>query len=535
MGPMVRGPGFNRRRITKLAAVGIIAMFTWSLIAAPSSVGQDAEIAEPETISSYYTFADAAPISGYLDHQALPAPAFGSALAHSHADVGLPSEASAIAWLLDAGIANGLHGTTTGASVPTEVTAKQPGGEPSAEFTTAGGPIGEDEFGRAAVGVARARATQSESPRGFAHAYFNNICLFPAAGSPPEPPGTYDPDATFPGGDNQKPIPDPGPLAQQCIVGVSSMSSTSQSIREGDTVTSIAVAELQGITIGDRTSDNRCTNCFYIDAIRVESYARSNGTPEGVRAGYRVLLGRACRRTFEPSVVNTVEDTVTSATGGTPEEVPAKEVDQCVGPTFPEEYTLTELEQLNEQFDEPLVLPGLECNGAPCTIAVRIEAGKRGHADPIRAQRVTDPPDDPCRNYAYPDASKGAKPIEVCQNQRVKTGPDRDQGQEAKAVAEGIDIDILTLTGTQFIPTNEDLDSCFESVLPPLPDPIASAVGTVKDTVGCPIATARQVRDLNLTLGVAQAGAVARPNVIIPPIDGGDGGVLPPIGGDFLP
>lgn len=534
MGPMVRGPGFNRRRLTKLTAVGIIAMFTWSLIAAPSSVGQDAEIAEPETISSYYTFADAAPVSGYLDHQALPAPAFGPALAHSQTEVGLPSEASAIAWLLDNGIANGLHGTTTGASVPTEVTAKQPGGEPSAEFTTAGGPIGEEEFGRAAAGVARARATRSEAPRGFATAYFNNICLFPAAGSPPEPPGTYDPDATFPGGDGQKPIPDPGPLAQQCIVGVASMSSTSQSVREGDTVTSIAVAELTGITIGDRTSDNRCTNCFYIDAIRVESFARSNGTPEGVRAGYRVMLGRACRRTFEPSTVNQVEDTITSATGGTPEDVPAKELDQCIGPNFPEEYTLTQLEELNAAFDEPIVLPGLDCNGKPCTIAIRIEAGKPGHTDPIRSQRVTNPPEDPCRNYAYPDASKGAKPIEVCTDRGVKTGPDLDDGQEAKAVAEGIDVDILTLTGTQFIPENADLDSCFETVLPELPEPIAPAVGTVKDTVGCPFATARQVRDLNMTLGIAQASAVARPNVIVPPVDGGGGGILPP-GGGVLP
>src|SRR5438093_7196293 len=142
MGPMLRGEKLNRRRLTKLGALGLVAMFAWSLIAAPSSVGQDQEIVEPDTVSSYYTFADAVPITSYIDHQEIGAPAFGPGLAHSNTEVALPSEASAIAWLIDNGIANGLHGTTTGAKVPTEVSAKQPGGDSGAEFTTAGGPVG---------------------------------------------------------------------------------------------------------------------------------------------------------------------------------------------------------------------------------------------------------------------------------------------------------------------------------------------------------------------------------------------------------
>src|SRR5919109_575533 len=180
MGPMVRGEKLNKRKLTKLAVLGIVALFTWSLIAAPSSVGQAEGVTEPEEISSYFTFADAAPIIGYLDHQALPAPAFGPGFAHTSTEVALPSEASAIAWLLDFGIANGLHGTTTGASVPTEVNARQPGGDEKGEFTTAGGPVGEEEFGRVAAGVARATAVHSAAPRGFSTAYFSDVCLFPA-------------------------------------------------------------------------------------------------------------------------------------------------------------------------------------------------------------------------------------------------------------------------------------------------------------------------------------------------------------------
>ena len=545
MGPMLRGEKLGRRRLTKLGVLGLVAMFTWSLAAAPSSVGQEAEITEPDSVSSYYTFADAVPVAGFFDHQSLPAPAFGPGLAHSQTEVGLPSAASAIAWLLDAGIANGLHGTTTGASVPTEVTAKQPGGESRAEFTTAGGPVGEDEFGRVAAGVARATAIHSEAPIGSANSYFEDVCLFPAAGSPPEPPGTYDPDATFPGGDNQAPVSDPGPSARQCIVSAASIASTSRSFRQNDTVTSIGVAEVVGITIGDRTSDNRCTNCFYIDGFRVEAFASSNGQPEGSRAGYRLMFGRACRRTFVPSTVNTVEDAISKAQGNPPEQVPAKEEDQCIGDPRREGFPTTNADagsdvlqnlpvsDLQAFFDKPIVLGDQTCpgSGTYCRIAIRINTGNT-HAEPQRAERTSNPPEDVCRNYAYPDASKGAKPIPECKAYGIKTGPDVDQGQEAKAVAQGLDIDILTLTAAQFIPQNEDLDNCFETQLPDsvLANP---AYSTIKEYAGCPVAGLRSVRELNLTFGIAQAAAVARPNVIVPPIDGGGGGggggVIPPI------
>jgi hypothetical protein len=546
MGPMLRGEKLSRRRLTKIGAFGLVAMFAWSLAAAPPSVGQDEQIAEPDSVSSYYTFGDAVPIGGYFDHQVLPAPAFGPAFAHSNTEVALPSEASAIAWLLDAGIANGLHGTTTGAKVPTEVSAKQPGGEPGGEFTTAGGPVGNEAFGRVAAGVARAIAVHSEAPRGFANAYFQDLCLFPAAGSPPEPPGTYDPDATFPGGPGQTPKHDDGPLARQCIVSAASISSTSQSFRDNDTVTSISVGEVTGITIGDRTSDNRCTNCFYIDGMRVEAFASSNGQPGGSRAGYRLMFGRLCRRTFEPSTVNTIEDSLAGIQGNPPENVPAHEVDQCIGDPrkegFPEGSAdagadvlkQVPVDQLNAFFEKPAVLGTVPCpgTGKPCTIAIRITPGET-HTTPTRAQRTTNSPENPCRNYAYPDPTPKAKPIAECDKLGIKTGPDKDQGQEAQAVAEGIDIELLTLTAAQAIPPNADLESCLDNRVPDAVrdnDVTGELYGTIKDQVGCPIAGLHSVREVNLTFGVASAGAVARPNIIVPPIEGGGGGGLfPPV------
>lgn len=554
MGPMVRGEKLNKRRVTKLAVVGIVAMFTWSLIAAPDSIGQAEAVTEPDSISSYFTFADAAPIAGYVDHQALPAPAFGPGLAHTTTEVALPSEASAIAWLLDAGIANGLHGTTTGASVPTEVNAKQPGGEPRAEFTTAGGPIGEEEFGRLAAGVARASAVHGNAPRGFGTAYFSDVCLFPAAGSPPEPPGTYDPDATFPGGDNQSAEKDPGPLARQCIVSAASIASTSQSVRENDTVTSISVAEIEGITIGDRTSDNRCTNCFYIDAMRVEAFAQANGQPGGSKAGYRLMFGRACRRAFVPGTTDTLREAFPPPIGA--EAPKAHEEDQCIGnPSregFPngnadagdEILNEVDVKRLNAFFDEPLVLGEVPCpgSGANCRIAIRINAGER-NTDPTRAEHTTNPPEDVCRNYAYPDPDPKAKEDAECKRLGVRTGADKDQGQEAKAVAEGLDIDILTLTASQVIPPNADLETCLEGRIPAqLYDNPAfgTLYGEFKNQVGCPIAGLRSVRELNLTFGIAQAGAVARP-AFLPPDGGGAGdggglgGIIPPIDGGQIP
>jgi len=449
--------------------------------------------------------------------------------------------------LLDNGIANGLHGTTTGAKGPTEVSAKQPGGDSGAEFTTAGGPVGNEAFGRVAAGVARATAIHSEAPRGFANAYFQDVCLFPAAGSPPEPPGTYDPDATFPGGNGQTPKHDDGPMARQCIVSAASIASTSQSIRDNDTVTSISVAEITGITIGDRTSDNRCTNCFYIDGMRVEAFASSNGQPGGSRAGYRLMFGRLCRRTFEPSSAQSVEDSINKISGQPPAVVPPHEVDQCIGnpndhKDFPDENAdagadalkQIPVDQLNAFFEKPAIIGDQTCPGStkPCTIAIRITPGQ-AHTTPTRAQRTTNSPENPCRNYAYPDPTKNAKPIKDCSNLGIKTGPDVDQGQEAQAVAEGIDIEILSLTAAQAIPPNADLDSCFDNRIPDAVrdnDVTGEIYSTIKDQAGCPIGTLRSVRELNFTFGVAQAGAVARPNIVIPPFDsGGGGGILPPV------
>ncbi|MEX2555376.1 MAG: hypothetical protein WEB06_07080 [Actinomycetota bacterium] len=540
MGPMTRGRKLDKRRVTKLAAVGMVAMFAWSFIAAPASISQTEPAAEPDEVIAYSTFAEAAPISSYLDHRSpVPAPAFGLAMAHSLTEVNQPSQASALAWLTDFGIANGLHGTTTGSAVPTEATARQPGGAPTAEFRAAGGPIGEEEFGRFAAGVARASATQAGSPRGFANSYLGNLVLFPSAGTPPEPPGTYDPDDTFPGGPGLDPTPDPGPRNQMAILSVGSIASTSESIRNGETVTSIGVAELQGINIGNRTSDGRCTNCFVIDAIRVETFAQTNGTKS--KAGYRVMLGRACRRTLV-----TAQPPYAAITGE--EEGLPKEEDQCLGPEFPEPYTFDgsdeRIAEFNEFFGKPLVLEGVECPGtaAPCTIAIRITAGEIGNADPRRPERTVNPPDSACRNYAYPDPDPKAKPIEDCQDLpesiRPKTGPDQDSGQEAKAVAEGIDIEILTLTGTQLIPQDENLDGCFGLIdqAGVIPDPgLPAQVNDLKNLlVNCPVTGLRQIREVNLTLGVAQSAAIARPNIPVeaPPTDGGgpiDGG--PIIGG----
>ncbi len=544
MGPMVRGPKLNRRRVTRFAVIGILAMFLWSLVAAPSSVGQAEEPVEPEELSAYFTFADAAPIALYADHQALPAPATGAGVARSSTEVALPSSASGIAWLLDGGIAGqGVHGTTTGSAVPTEATAKQPGGASSAEFTSAGGPIGESEFGGAAAGVARASATRIGAPRGFAHSYVGNLFLLPAAGSPPQAPGTYDPDATFPGGPNQSPIPDPAPRGQMAILSIASMASTSESIRSGDTVTSIGVAELTGINIGNRTSDNRCASaCITIAGIRVESYARSNAQLGGSRAGYRVMLGRACNRRFRPSSVDGAEESASKALGQPYEPVVPHEEDQCVGNSAGD-YTLDgsdeNIQSFNDFFGQRIIipLPQSACGGVDCLLAVRMTIGQPGHTDPKRAERTASPPEDPCRNYAYPDPAPKAKPVASCEELppeiRPKTGPDRDQGQEAKAVAEGIDLEITTLTGVQFIPTSQAegdlvdmLDHCLDGEIP---DAVKEnpAYGQVINRTGCPIPGLRALRTLNITLGVAQAAAVARPGVVL---GGGDtGGDIPPI------
>jgi len=522
MGPMAQG--FDRRKVVKLAAFSIVTLFAWSLIAAPSSSGQaEAAPVEPENLSAYYTFGDAVPIAGYTDVEAAGLPAFGPALAHTFTQVGLPSQASADGFLTDFGIANTVNGTTTGTFVPTEASARQPGGNPKAEFTTAGGPIGNDQFARAAAGVVRATAEQSDAPQANSNAYLGNVYILPGSGSPPDAPGTYNPDDTFPGGPSGAPTPDPGPHNQTAILSIGSVASNSKSIREADTVTSFGVAEINDITIGNRTAENICAQCISIDALRVEAYARSNGQPGGSKAAYRVFIGRACYR---------------SATG-------AKESDQCIAPPGQEALTQINTDQLNAFFENPMFLPVKCANNTPCTVGIRVHAGTN-YADPQRPLRASNPPEDACRNYAYPDTSKGAKQIQACKdNGTPETGPDQSQGQEAKAVAEGINIDILTLTGTQFIPPNADLDACFNNQVPqqvkdatvPVAVPTGAPIPAGKpgyqylhNLAGCPIPAVRQVRDLNLTLGIAVANAVARPAFVFNGGGGGGGGgVVPPV------
>jgi len=219
-----------------------------------------------------------------------------------------------------------------------------------------------------------------------------------------------------------------------------------------------------------------------------------------------VLIGRACYR---------------SSSAG-------QEGDQCLGSNNPGgEDALTEIDtgQLNDLFATPIVIPGVCEDNTPCVIAITIHAGTN-YTDPSRPLRSSNPPEDACRNYAYPDISKGARKIAECEAQGTKTGPDRDLGQEAKAVGEGLNIDITTLTLTQLIPANADLDTCFQSYIP---DTIRTTdqYQQLFNTVGCPIPTVRQVRDFNLTLGQAVADAVARPAEILS--GGGGGSVVPPI------
>jgi len=528
MGPMIRG--FDRRKVVRLTALGVVALFTWSFIAAPSSSGDTQPPPEPADLSAYYTFGDAVPIDIYADLEAGVAaagvglPAFGPALAHTSTDVSLPSQASSDGLLADFGIANSINGTVTGTYVPTEATARQPGGNDSDQFTFAGGPIGNDRFARAAGGVVRVSAESSEAPNSHSTAYMGNVYLLPGTESPPEPPGSYNPDDTFPGGPGGKQIPDPGPKAQTAILSMSSIASNTQSIREADTASSFGVSEIHGIAIGNRTAEGICSNCFTIDSIRVEAYARTSGQPGSSLASYRVFLGRACRR---------------SATAG-------QEADQCIGPKNPggeDALTSIETSQLNDLFAKPMLIPA-KCGDTSCVISISIHAGTT-YTDPNRPNRVSNPPQDPCRNYAYPDTRKGAKKIPECELLGSKTGPDRDMGQEAKAVGEGINIDITTLTLTQLLPAQADLDSCFQGQIP-------DAIRTTQqyqqlfNQVGCPIPTIRQVRDFNVTLGEAVADAVARPaevlnggggggttGSVVPPFTGGGttGAIFPPVGG----
>lgn len=503
MDPDIQNAARTERKVIRSFAALAAVFMLWSLLSTPNSQADDGkEIQEPESLSAYYTIADAMPVQSYLDHQVYqiaPAPA----LAHSQTEVGYPSEASGIAWLVDAGIANGLHGTTTGNKVPTESSAKQPGGEPKEEFSTAGGPIGSDATARVQAGRSIATAEQSDRPTGYANSYLGNLWVFPAAGSPKDPPGTLDPDATYPGGEPG--VLDPAPRGQMAILSIGSISSTSESFRSGDSVRSIGVAELKDINLGNRTSDNRCTNCFRIDKVRAEAVAEANGQPGGARAKHRVTMTRMCRRSFDATTSQETDFCPTSDTSASENSQMRNAVDY-----------------LNDQFEHP-VWRSLEDTGLENTmVGIRMHANAT-HESPTRSDRTVSPRDDPKRNYSEAE----------------------ENGQTAKAVAEGLDIELWTITTSQFIPSDEDISNGpakqLIDALDQEPDISGVQISGPDDLPGCEqlddvyavfnagtetraaspphpcgqltVSTSkiRAIRRLHLTLGVAMAAATARP------------------------
>jgi hypothetical protein len=302
---MIPKPPLDKRRLAKRGSVLILALFVWSLVAAPQAQPEEPEVVEPTTLVAYDAIADAAPIIANVDHQ-VRLLTTSPGIAKSTAEVSLPSEAKAIAYLVTLGVLDGANGTTTGTRVPTESSATQPGGADEEEFKAARDSFGNGSTLRYGAGVSHATALHADRPRAFANAHLFNLVLLPAPGSPQEAPGTYDPR-----GDAQRedPSPSPGatpspddpkkftpnPPGQMGILTIGSLTSASETVREEGTVISIGVAELNGISIGNRTADNRCTNCITIDSVRIEAFAQSDGTKEGAFAATRLLIHRACR------------------------------------------------------------------------------------------------------------------------------------------------------------------------------------------------------------------------------------------------
>ncbi|HVL32318.1 MAG TPA: hypothetical protein VM600_01920 [Actinomycetota bacterium] len=500
LGDPSRPERFRERKAVRVALALVAALMTWSVVAAPSSSGDETQTAEPEELSGYSTFGDAMPVQMYFDHQTRLIP-LGPAIAHSQTEVSMPSASSSIAWLVDNGIANGLHGTTTGAKVPTEAAAQQPGGSDKEEFSAAGGPIGSDGFIRVQAARALAEATSGSSPRAYGNAFIGNVSVLPAAGSPKDPPGTFDPGATYPGGEPGQ--TDPAPRGQMALVSIGKIASTSDSFREGNVVTSIAVATLKDINIGNRTSDNRCTNCIRIDWLRVEAFAQASGQEGGSSARYRVTAGRACRRGF-------------NAETGTEE-------DRCL-PLDPRDprgakglQSIDELEEFNKQFERP-IWTTISDGQIDYTLGVRLHLGSTHRSD-SRSRRTTSPKDDPERNKAYPDT----RPKDPERPGGDHVAPDKDAGQVAKAVAEGLDVELWTITTSQAINDGErriagtpaatilsSVDQDKES--PGIQLSAPGAAGSATGTQTIPVDTIGSVRRVHLTLGVARAAATARPS-----------------------
>ncbi len=306
MGIMSKRSPADRRRLARYGAQAIVALILWSFIASPNTAQTaEEEVVEPSTLSAYNAIADAAPIRGLVQHNTYLVSAEPS-IARSTSEVSLPSQATSTSWFAELGTLNGLHGTTTGNKVPTETTSTQPGGAKSEEFKIQKGFVGNDELLTFGAGVVKSSAEHSNRPRGYGYASLGSLSLLPAPGSPEAQPGTYDPESDEAKEVERPPSPGtddptaytPNPKGQMAILSIGSVASTSETFREEEKVVSISVAELNGINIGNRTADGRCTNCITINSLRVEARTESDGTKEGARASWRILLHRACRVAF---------------------------------------------------------------------------------------------------------------------------------------------------------------------------------------------------------------------------------------------
>ncbi|MHB8511408.1 MAG: hypothetical protein ACYDCC_04445 [Actinomycetota bacterium] len=306
MGIMARRTKEARRRAWRIGCIAIVLLFAWSFAFSPNPAPSRADdVVEPSNLSAYDATADAAPIRGLIQHNLYLVSAEPS-IARSTSEVSLPSIATSTSWLLTFGTLDGANGTATGNKVPTETTASQPGGDASQEFALQHGSIGNASLLSFGAGVAKATAEHSNRPRGFGYGYLAGLNLLPAPGSPEAPPGSYDPS-----GDKAQEGPSPSPSASpdpqhytpnpkqpMGIISIGSVASTSETYREDTRVVSIAVSELNGINIGNRTAEGTCLNCITIDNLRVEARSESDGTKDGMLASYRILIHRACRVAF---------------------------------------------------------------------------------------------------------------------------------------------------------------------------------------------------------------------------------------------
>jgi hypothetical protein len=511
MGVMTKRSPEGRRTFAKWAAAATAGLFLWSFVAAPSGQTADEEIAEP--LSAYDASADAAPIRGLVAHKTYLVEA-EPGIARSTSEVSLPSTATSTSWLADFGLVNGLHGTTTGNKVPTEATATMPGGPEREEFSIANPTIGNGALMSFGAAVSRASATSGERPRGFGHGYLANLNLLPAPGTAEAPPGSYDPEA-----DKQKEtehakpspgssaVPDdpqaftPNPRGQMAILSIGSVASTADTFREDNKVISIAVAELNGINLGNRTADGRCTNCITIDSMRVEARAESDGTPAGALAEWRVLIHRACR----------VAITNDAATGQAYEGV------QCLDPNP---------DMLIEAFDK------------------RDPAeGEHAIADPnARGVRKIDTAE---LNKQFAALAAGLGISDLGLTLEIGTSPDNSRtvdkvtGEEAIAVARGLVLELRTTGTSDFILERIAGNDSFKTLISGAdaqcqtiadtekPGPLASpppqlgAVAVPPQCGSAVVDTATTVRTLRLALGSVKA--VAKASALTGGIGGGDG------------